>query len=224
LKRKLSSGKIIFLATMVAILLAVALALALTDLVRNVLAEPITRIFYFFGLLVKSTPQVLFWGMLLLFLLIVAGKSVQEVEKPETPEFAAPMRASKRERVAFWAALVNLALRGDQYGHARLIEFLAGLALELDAQEERNPFIEIRHLLERGDLELPLEIENYLKARFNSVYIPQPGFWQRVAVRLARFWGLFSGKKNQDPGAFSDRLTQEELEKIIQYLEDRLEV
>jgi hypothetical protein len=223
LKKELSTGKIIVLAIL-AILLATALALALTDLVRNVLAGPITRFFYFLGLLVKSTPQVIFWGMVLLFLLVVAGKSVQEVHKPEYPEFAVPLRSSKRERVAVWAAQVNLALKGDHYSQARLIEFLAGLALELDAQEERISVVEVRQRLASGDLDFPLELGNYLKARLNTGYVPRPGFWQRVEERLARFWNSFPGKKNQARGASSDRLTQKELEKIIQYLEDRLEV
>jgi len=220
LKKELSSGKMIVLAIL-ATILVIALALALTDLVRNVLAGPVTRIFYFLGLLFKSTPQVLFWGMVLLFLLIVAGKSVEEVHRPAPPDFVAPLRPYKRERVAFWASQVNLALRGDHYSHTRLIEFLAGLALELDAQDERISVIEIRQRLERGELELPLEIENYLKARANTGYVPRPGFWQRLEERLARLWNSLPGKKNQ---ASNRRFTQEELEKIIQYLEDRLEV
>jgi hypothetical protein len=223
LKKDLSSGKIILLAIL-AILLATALAFALTDLVRNVLAVPVTQFFYFLGLMVKSTPQVYFWGMLLIFLLIVAGKSVQAVRKPEHPEFAAPVRSTKRERVAVWAAQVNQALRGDHYSRSRLIEFLAGLALELDAQEERISIVEIRQRIESGDLDLPPEIANFLKARLTTGYIPRPSFWRRLAEKLAHFWNSFSGKNKPEPGVLSDRLTQEELEKIIQYLEDRLEV
>jgi hypothetical protein len=220
LKKELSPGKIIILAFL-GIILVIALALALTDLVRNVLAVPLTHIFYIFGLLLKSTPQVLFWGMVLLFLLIIAGKSLEEVHRPVPPDFTAPLRSYKQERVAFWASQVNLALRGDHYSHTRLIEFLAGLALEVDAQDEHISVVEIRQRLERGELDLPLEIENYLKARANTGYVPRPGFWQRLAERLARLWNALPGKKNQ---AFGVRLTQEELEKIIQYLEDRLEV
>jgi hypothetical protein len=220
LKKELSSGKIIVLAIL-AIILVIALALALTDLVRNVLAGPVTRIFYFLGLLLKSTPQAIFWGMVLLFLLIVAGKSMEEVHRPVLPDFTAPVRSIKRERVAFWANQVNLALRGDHYSYTRLIEFLAGLALELDAQDERISVVEIRQRLERGELDLPLEIENYLKARANTGYVPRPGFWQRIAERLVWLWNSLPGKKIQASGA---RFTQEELEKVIQYLEDRLEV
>lgn len=223
MKKELSTGKIIGLAVL-AILLAIALALALTDMVRNVLAGPITRFFYFLGLLVKSTPQALFWGLILLFLLIVAGKSMQGQRKPESTRSTAPVRLPRRERVAFWAAQVNLALRGDHYSYTRLIEFLAGLALGLDVQEERITVVEIRQRLESGELVLPLEIENYLKARVNSGYVPRPSFQQRVTGRLARFWNALLGKENQAPAAYTGRLTREELEKVIQYLEDRLEV
>ena len=222
-KKELSSGKIILLAIL-AILLATALSLALTDLVRNVLAGPITSIFYFLGLLLKSTPQVIFWGMLLLFLLIVAGKSVQEVRKPDLPEFLTSMRSSKRERIAIWASQVNMALRGDHYSRTRLAEFLAGMVIELFAQEERISIVEVRKRIEKGELDLPPEIENYLKARFTTGYIPRPSFWQMVEERLARFWNSLPGKNNPARGALSDRLTREELENVIQYLEDRLEV
>jgi hypothetical protein len=223
LKKELSTGKIIGLAVL-AVVLATALALALTDLVRNVLAGPVTLFFYFLGLLVKSTPQALFWGMVLLFFLIVAGKSVQEVRKPEVPGFAAPLQSLKRERVAYWAVQVNYALKGDHYSHTRLNEFLAGLALELVAQEERISVVEVRQRLESGGLDFPVEIENYLKVRLNTGYVPHPRFWQRVEERLSRVWNGLSGKKPQANGAPGDRLTQAELELVIQYLEDRLEV
>jgi hypothetical protein len=221
--KEFSTGKIIGLAVL-AILLAAALALALTDLVRNVLAGPVTRFLFFLGLLVKSTPQGFFWGMVLLFLLIVAGKSLQETRKPEGPEFRVPVRSSKRERVVYWAAQVNQALKGDHYSHTRLIEFLAGLALELDAQEERLSVVEIRHRLESGDLNFPLEIENYLKARLKTGYVPRPGIWKRITERLAWFWNSLTGKQTGEAGAPGGRLTRQDLEKIIEYLEDRLEV
>jgi hypothetical protein len=159
--------------------------------------------------------------MVLLFFLIVAGKSVEEVHRPVPPDFVPPMRPYKHDQVASWANQVNLALRGDHYWYTRLIEFLAGLALELDAQDERISVVEIRQRLESGELELPLEVENYLKARANTGYIPRPGFWQRMEERVARLWNSLPGKKNRVSGG---RFTQEELEKVIQYLEDRLEV
>ncbi len=223
MKKELSTGKIIGLAIL-AIGLVTALALALTDLVRNVLAGPVTHFFYFLGLLVKSTPQSLFWGMVLLFLLIVAGKSVQEVRKPAAREYTAPRQPAKRERVAFWATHVNAALKGEQYSHARLIEFLAGLALEMDAQEEHISVAEVRQRLESGELDFPPEIENYLKMRLNTGYMPRPGFWQRVKASLARWRNWLSGQTTRATNAPGDRLTQAELERVIQYLEDRLEV
>ncbi len=223
MKNKLSSGKIILLAIL-GILLVAALTLALTDLVRNVLAVPITHIFYFLGLLVKSTPQVIFWGLLLLFLLVVAGKSVQENRRHELPEFVATLRSPKHERIAFWANHINMALRGDHYSRTRLAEFLAGMVIELFAQEERVSTVEVRQQLEHGELDLPPEIENYLKARFTQGTITRPSFWQRVEDKLARFWNSFPGKNNLDPGVLPDHLTRQELERIIQYLEDRLEV
>jgi hypothetical protein len=223
LKKELSRGTLITL-VILAIGLVTALALALTDLVRNVLAVPITQTFYFMGLLLKSTPQAVFWGMVLLFLLVVAGKSLQEVRQPETPQFSTLARSSKRVQLSFWASQVNLALRGDQYSYTRLIELLAGLALELDERPGRISTVEIRQLLESGELQLPLEIENYLKARLETGYVPRPSFRKRVAERLAWFWHTISGKNSRPPGASGGRLTQAELEKIIQYLEDRLEV
>lgn len=223
MKNKLSSGTIILLAIL-GILLAAALTLALTDLVRNVLAVPITQLLYFLALLVKSTPQAVFWGMLLLFLLIVAGKSVQKSRRPELPEFVASIRSPKHERISSWANYINTALRGDHYSRTRLAEFLAGMVIELFAQEERVSTTEVRLQLDRGELDLPPEIENYLKARFTQDVIARPSFWQRIEDRLARFWNSFPGKNNPDPGTLPGHLTWQELERIIQYLEDRLEV
>jgi uncharacterized membrane protein len=222
-KDKLSSGKIVALA-LLAIVLTAALALALTDLVRKVLAEPITRLFYFIGLLLKSTPQVIFWGMVLLFLLIVAGKSVEQVHKHEPAEFNTPLPSPRRGRIAAWASHIHLALRGDHYARSRLAEFLAGLLMELLAQEERVSPTEIRKRLELGELDLPPEIQNYLKARFAMGTISQPGFWAMISAKIAHFWEPFLGKNNLEASALPDRLTRQELEKIILFLEDRLEV
>jgi hypothetical protein len=223
MKEKLSSGKIIALA-LLAIVVTTALTLALIDLVRNVLAVPITQLFYFLGLLLKSTPQVIFWGMLLLFLLIVAGKSVEQVGKTAPAQFDAPLRSPRRERIAVWANHIHQALRGDQYARSRLAEFLAGLVVELLAQDERVSITEIRKRLELGELDLPPEIVNYLKARFAIGTFSQPGFWQVIAARLAHLWEALLGKTNLEASALPDRLTRPELEKIILYLEDRLEV
>ena len=223
MKDKFSTGKIILVA-LLAILLATALALALIDLVRNVLAEPITELFYVIGLLAKSTPQVIFWAMLLLFLVVVAGKSVQEVSRPELPDFNAPERSPRRERIAVWANHINNALHGDRYARSRLADFLAGLVMEMFAQEERVSTTEIRKKLERGELDLPPDIENLLKARFEIGYISRPTFWQMIEERLSQFWDSVLGKNNPGSGALTDHLTRQQLERIILYLEDRLEV
>jgi len=223
MKEKLSSGKIIALA-LLAIVLTTALMLALIDLVRNVLAVPITQLFYFLGLLLKSTPQVIFWGMLLLFLLIIAGKSVEQGRKAEPEQFEAPLRSPRHERIAVWANHIHQALRGDHYARSRLAEFLASLVVELLAQDERVSISEIRKRLELGELDLPPEIVNYLKARFAIGAISQPGFLQVIKAGLSQFWDAVLGKNNLEANALPDRLTRPELEKIILYLEDRLEV
>ncbi len=223
MKNKLSSGTLILLAIL-GILLAAAMTLALNDLVRNVLAVPITHTLYFLGLLVKSTPQVIFWGLLLLFLLVVAGKSMQENRRPAPPEFVVPKRPSNYERIALWANHIKMALRGDHYARTRLAEFLAGMVIELFAQEERVSTTEVRLQLERGELDLPPEIENYLKARFSQGAIARPSFWQWIKDKLARFWNSFSGKNHPASGVLPEHLTRQELERIIHYLEDRLEV
>jgi hypothetical protein len=222
-RKNLSPVKIILLAIL-GLFLTAALALALTDLVRNLLAEPLTRLYYFFVLLVKSTPQAVFWAILLLFLLVVAGKSVQEVKTPDLPEFDTPLRSPKRERVGFWAIHINMALQGDHYSRARLAEFLSGVALDLFAQEERASVAEVRQRLDRGELDLPPEIENYLKARLASAYTPRPGLWRMAQEKLARLWNSITGKYSPGSRTLPDQFTGQELERVIQYLEDRLEI
>ncbi len=223
MRKKLSTGRITLL-SILGLFLAAVLAWALEDLVRNMLAVPLIHLYYFLALLVNSTPQAVFWGILLLVLLVVAGKSVQEAGQPELPDFGDPLRIPKRERIGFWAIHINMALQGDYYSRARLAEFLGGVAMDLFAQEERVSVNEVSLRLERGELDLPPEVENYLKARFTNTYQPRPGFWVKARDKLARFWNSFFGKSSlASKSIHSERYSERELERIIQYLEDRLE-
>jgi hypothetical protein len=173
----------------------VLMAVLIQGFVRDVIVIPLFYVFWLLRLLFESISQVLLWGLFVVVVVIVAGRSlVKRVPRLQ----GRPVEERRRGRVEEWLRLIQQTKQGA-FGKWRLANALGQLAVEVLAGEERLEPKEIRRRLENGTLDVPPEIRAYLQSRMPVASA------QRHARPRAR-------ATDSDP----------DLERIVQFLEDQL--
>jgi hypothetical protein len=187
------------------LLFTVLLTFLLQDVVRDWVALPLARILRIGNLMLGAVPQVVFWVLLLVIGASIAMRSLMGHEKRP------PSYEGEQE---FYPGRVRTLLRWVQrepesaYYRQRLAYHLARLARELQAlRQKRTP--------ERFDwrldsLDAPPEIRAYLQAGMTPSSWTTPG-------PLSRFVRWLQSRK-ASPSQDVD------LESVVQFLEDQLEV
>jgi hypothetical protein len=194
------------------------------DFVRQVMAVPAARFIWFVKLLIDSTPQVFFWGILVIIFLVVSIQSLSVHKTTQVQAVAEPLQPARRERIAYWTNQVAHVLSGDQYSRARIAAHLGEIALQLLAFQQKEDPEKIRLMILRDQVEIPPEISACVKARFRPVLEPGPGFWASIRLGLQRLFPFLMKNSKQPPLLFSSLAPGDELEEIIHYLEEQLEV
>lgn len=180
------------------------------DLIRSAIVIPVLYLAWLADLLIKSTPQWVFWAVLVLAALPILLKSLGTGGRGDVRQRTVTSGNPRRERVAFWAIQLHLAQRGP-YSSARFVEALKRLTLEVLAYQEQVSTLQVQQRLDAGELDVPPEVVSYLER--GSRWMPGPAsWWAKLAARLA---GLIS------PAPF---VLDKEVENVIRFLEDRLEM
>lgn len=200
------------------------LSLLLRDFARQAIAEPMARLFWLAGILYRSTPQVICWGMLLFTAFMLAVKSlrlprssVRQPAESAEPEF------SRRERVSFWILQIYLSRWG--YSRLRFADQFSRLILDVLAFREQLPSIEVEKQLENRQIELPSSAWIFLQARRAPFQAGAARLWRRLDMalhRLAQFASGGDGTENaRSPRAFP---VDPDLEDAVKYLEEQMEI
>ncbi|MGC9393716.1 MAG: hypothetical protein ACP5J4_02540 [Anaerolineae bacterium] len=197
-------------APLVGLPLAVLLTLGLRDFVRDVLALPLSYMLWFAGIIFETVPQIWFWTGLIVIALVLAMRSLDRERQPPPSE---PGKSSRpaRGRINVWAERIDMLLKG-RYSRHRFGYFIGKLILDVLSHEERLSFRDLERRLEQDETDVPPVVREYLFSRLKPAYAEaRPNF----LTRLKRFFGL------EKP--LSARLNAE-LETIVKFLEDQLEV
>ncbi len=220
------NARILALLLLPVVFLVVTLTLVLRDWVRDAIVTPILFILWLGGLLIKSTPQWVFWGVFLVLALLILANSLGTRKRPDQNVGRAEPGRPRRARVSFWAIQAHQrAHRGSSpAGNA---EPLRRLVLEVVAFQERLSLKEVEQRLESGELDVPLAIQAYLQYRPAPEPLYPVGLWGTLRYRWADFGrrahdlvsGLTQTRPPAQPPPFDD-----ELESVVQFLEDRLEI
>jgi hypothetical protein len=162
-----------------ATLLVGLLALVVTGAVRDLIVVPLLYIVWIARLLYESLPQALVWGGFVVLAFFLVGKHVV-LRLPPAPDRDPP--AASPGRVTTWARLVGPAAR-DRYTRWRLAQRLSQLALETLAHQARGQPEQLRRRLEDGALDIPPELNAYLRAG-QAQYAPRssPRRWWPPAI------------------------------------------
>lgn len=207
-----------------ALLLLVGLSLALRDFVRDAIIIPLAYLWTLLGLLYQSTPQVVFWGIFLLISFVILVKVFGSVKRDDlTPNAYSEMEsmAPARDRIYYWLIQVQLALHGNLYFRDKVMRSMEKIVLGVIAYQERLTLKEVEYAINHRNLEVPEDIAVLFKNEPEDFSDYYPGTFPlrviRWMTRIAESFKRITGKKETST-------QQEQLEAIIEYLDNQLEI
>jgi len=188
-------------------------ALFLIPGVRQDLVNTVAHIIWIAGLVVQSTPQVIFWGALIFVVLVVALRSLWSTEGGAGLAARPHGRVNRRVRLDFWA--LQLRISRGRYARSRFGDLFNRLMLDVLAHQYDLPVRAVDRAILSGSIEVPEVVMRFKAARTEEIR-PPVEFWEALRLWLER---LFAPRTNEEPG-----FSAQDLESIVRYLEDQLEV
>lgn len=187
------------------LLLTIPLTLALRDVVREGVLIPLLYVVWFGSLAFNAVPQVFFWAILLIVVLVLAVTSLVRRKQPVQGEHR--VNPGNPGQVHVWARRIHLMERGD-FSRWYVAQHLRRLILDVLAYHERLDFEQVKRYLRTGDLEVSLEVGVCLQVGLAPEYSKSRGI-------LFRLWRRLRPSTQASPDL--------DLESVVQFLEDRLE-
>jgi hypothetical protein len=180
------------------LLAALVLAFLLRDLVQTYLILPIANLVWRLVIIYHSFPQIDYWFLLLIVMLLVAIASVAVVRPPDGKK--------KERKFPQWGSVARLAFwiersKRSNYSKWHVARMLAETGLQILEFRERRPLPERK--LEGKDWHPPAPIQDYLQTALKTTfaeYSQRPSFLSRPKTPL-----------------------DQDLAGVIEYLESQLE-
>ena len=145
------------------------LTLLFKEIARTIILLPVQYLLWIAGVLWRSIPQALIWGIVVVVALRVAvGSLIVRRRRKEGLDSRRAMEHWGRARI--WTRWVELSGQGG-YFRRRLSRYLADLTLDTLAEREHLPPEQVPAELEAGRLDVPPRIRAYLLA---AVQEPPP--------------------------------------------------
>ncbi len=202
------------------ILIGGGIAVLVSAPLREAMARPVLLLIWYAELMLRSFPQALFWGILLVAALLVAARSLSSGPKVKPPDGPAPVSPRGRvETLAFW---VDEAPAG-RYFKQRLARHLLDLLLQVRGYDKPPSASRLTEMLGSDELGLPPEAQAYLGdtrrllSGLDTENMVQGGRLDTLRRLIDRLLGpAQKGPSNLavDPG----------LRSLIETLEDNLEI
>ena len=207
----------VFIALVLVILILVMVQ-GIRDFVRAYIVVPIAYVLWIADLLIKSTPQVLFWGVMVGVAAFFAVRSLGAVTRPAEEVGEAESRPTRRGRIGFW--MIQVYHARQSFFRMRFEEFFARLILDVIAFGEQTNPIELERRIEDGTFEPPQELQIFLRARYGPLKPRQIGLFPGLRQRL---WWFVTGRRQEQEFVQPGTSTRQVEEALI-ILEDQLGV
>jgi hypothetical protein len=206
-----------------------AIFLGLRNIIREVFVIPLSYLFFLAKIFIDSTPQVFFWGALIILSIWITSRSLSSRQKKADLAFqGSPVADHYGEatgRLHYWVVKMNI-LR-----HYRGSYFMGGfhqsfgrLVVELLAHQEHLTTAQVEDRIRGGSLDLPEDIRDYL---ITSLSRPEysPGrfeqLWGRIREAIRR-WLHWPGPKEKEGTPFDRAFNS--IDRVIQFMEEELEI
>ena len=189
------------------------------DYIRQSIAVPLSYALWIGVLILRAVPQVVFWVLLVLIGVRIAGDSL--FSNPDQPHYT-PQEVDypKRDRVDFW--LSQIYRPNGVYAVIRFGEFFRRLILEVLAHQYRMLPAQIETLLRKKSLDVPPALYAYVTEDNLRETTGIPNWFQRIKALFLSSTDLRFPKGDQYDDT-PNRAPDGSLESIIQFLEGQLE-
>jgi hypothetical protein len=184
--------------------------------VRENILKPLSYGLWIGSLMLRGTPQVLFWSFVLLVAFVLAARSLSRPQPVQSETRYLEQHHSRRARLRFWVR--QILLSRDHPRASQLSESLARLAVEVLAHEQNVPAGQMITWIEKGEIDSAELIQPFmLRSIRNSLVL------QRSVGEQIRVW--IEDLLMRTPWRIQ-RTNPEEprLEKLVDYLEEQLDL
>jgi hypothetical protein len=189
------------------LLISIPLALVLHEFTREVILSLLMRISWYVRLYMNSLPQPILWVVFIAIASFIAARSL--LKRRSTPEVTSEATRLRMGRVLNLMQAINRTSEG-LYFKWRLAQHLLSLTVNTLAYQERTTPNLIKERLKSGGLDAPSEIEDYLLAGLTPVLSTPTNLVTRLRQAIMPTHRI--SPLDLDP------------EKVIQFLEDQLEI
>lgn len=207
---------VFFLLLGLVLVLVLIFMFQIRDFVRQAILIPLAYVYWVIDLLVKSTPQGIFWAVMVVIALFIALKSLAAVSRDRPMPNGLEERYVHRERVGFWALQLQLARAG--YTRGRFAELFSRLIVDVLAFSDQVPSYIVEQRLESDHGDIPAEVCAFFQIRRGFMIPKHLSLRARLEQWLKRVMYLLMDRRRMDYHASSSL----DLDKALSYLEGEL--
>ncbi|MGC9521720.1 MAG: hypothetical protein ACP5HG_07540 [Anaerolineae bacterium] len=169
--------KRILIMVVVLVALAIPLMIMLEDFVRDAIVLPLAYQVWFVGVIIDALPQSWLLTVVLALILYLGLRSLQ---RDGTTSWRRQTQKSEAEgSVSAWRRRLQLVTKGS-YSQQRFDHQLGQLLLRVVSYEQRLSMRETVRALEAGELDMPPELEAYLKDAMRPTRPTKSGLLARL--------------------------------------------
>ena len=193
----------------------IVLVLSFRDTVREVIAGPLSYLVYFIGLLLRSVPQALFLGLLVLVGIVIALSSVGSRRDEDGPPISSNRIEQRNSRLRTWTYYLSQIGR-SAYAREKMALEMRTLALSSLALLEHTTPIDVERRIIDGSLDVPHEVSDIVLASRSR---PGGGPRNWLARLIGDLRERISGRVISDATAALQSPAWARLEAALAYLE-----
>jgi len=174
------------------------------------------RLFWLAGLVYRSVAEMFWWFLVVIVSAVILLGSLRKFLQPKTEIGLPQSKTEEGRRISYWMSQLYLT-RTEEGSQKYLNPALVSLVADILVYRERLPAEEIRKRLRSGELDAPPEIMATFQKRFTPV------FRRSDQTRTDRAWSRFLTWLRIRPAPVM-QTRDPELERILAYLEEQLEI
>jgi len=168
--------RVLFMAGFIAAL-GLPLMFLMENFIRDAIVTPVAYMAWVFGVVLDALPQSYLLAAVIAVAIYTAARSLSREPPPLKRQrlTSAPPEGT----AAAWYRKLELTTRGA-YSEQRIQQHIGQLILQVIAHEQRLPVREIAHRIESGEIEIPADLNVYIKAATYRGLPRAPSLWSRL--------------------------------------------
>jgi hypothetical protein len=198
-----------------ALALAAAVMSAQGSFLRENIVRPLSYAFWIASILIRGTPQVLFWAILLVLAFVMAGRSLFGSSSKLPRVQIASGSVFRRSRLRYW--LHQLELNRYESARFQLYEAISRLSLDVLSYQEGVTLQQYQRQLDPETIQ-PEYLAQFF--RFRSPSLLQRAGWNVDELRrmAGRMWEALPFHKSDASPPNPD------VERVVAYLEQKMDL